>query len=276
LSGLMGSLMDEDGRPLDEPSAANAYTRSDVRRVACPHADRRRGLPMNATALRQAKSCWPELMVFLRQGAPTVEGAWHTTLAAMLAGPRVGEPIPRGLAALYKVALGLNQVLLGVMLRGDGLAARPLGELADPEQFYRWLDREGLLLGQLEVCAGSPQQFRDVWSALLEPGPGYSEPDFATLQAAQLALMAATYQALKDGAPNDLGFVGPWLHQNRPFAWLDCPPDRQPDHVQRLFSEPRASFGFGGDHAENQSIFRALEASVLPHPGLALPPSGHM
>jgi hypothetical protein len=239
---MLHLLQDEDGRPLGEHSV-----RPDARELsACPYDDRRRGQPMNTAALAQVVSQWGSILPLLGAAAAqqdgTVSGMWRATAGCVLAAPQAGTPVPRALSALYKTALGLNQALLRLLLATDGLAGRPATELGAGPAFAAWCDREGLLFGREQVCAGSPGQIGAAWDALLAATPGQTPVSagaaraFADLQALQLAMMAATYQAQRRGEV--VGSVGAAILRKRPFAWLDCPPDRLPEHVGRLYAAP--------------------------------------
>jgi len=201
---------------------------------------------MNVPAARQVGSAWPHLLQYWGGAASlwpaTVHGAWMATCQCILAGPDQGEPIPRILAALYKASLGLNQSLLQALLRLP-VAHRPLSVLGDGELFVAWCDREGLLLGQAEVCAGSPQQIAAAWDALLSregtPPPVSSSRAEALgmEQAGDLALMASTYQGLRRGESR-CDCAGCRMLSERPEAWMDCPPDRLPEEVLGLYPSP--------------------------------------
>ena len=236
---MLHLLLDEDGRPLGEHNV-----RPDAsERSACPYDDRRQGQPMNSAALKQVAGEWTAILSLLGAAAAqqdgTVSGLWRASAGCVLAAPLAGAPVPRALSALYKTALGLNQALLRLLLSTDGLAGLPAADLGGGAAFAAWCDREGLLFGREQVCAGSPAQIGAAWDALLGAAPGLpavaasAARAFADLQALQLVLMAATYQAQRKGEP--VGPVGAALLRQRPFAWLDCPPDRTPAQVARLF-----------------------------------------
>ncbi len=231
---------------------------------------------MNVPAAHQIRAAWPRLLGWWGGAAacftPTVHGAWQASCLCVAAGPAAVEgttnPVPAPLSALYKASLGLNQSLLQALLRLE-VASRPLADLGDGDAFMAWCDREGLLLGQREVCAGSPGQIAEAWDALIarqgDPPP-VAVDEAARLglrQAADLALMAATYQGLRRGEPG-CACLGCRMLRDRPESWMDCPPDRQPEAVLGLYPEPPSALltllaGLrSADHADRESAWKAL------------------
>jgi hypothetical protein len=229
---------------------------------------------MNVPAARQIRGSWPQLVSWWGGAAlqfeGTVHGAWLASCACILAAPSGPRPVPGPLSALYKASLGLNQSLLAALLRLP-VASEPLAALGDGEQFMAWCDREGMLLGQVEVCAGSPKQIAAAWDALLsregEPPPSSVEGarQLAFEQAADLALMAATYQGQRIGEDR-CGCVGCRMLTDRPESWMDCPPDRQPDAVRGLFAAPHPGLEalltalHTTDHAAREAAWRRTRA----------------
>ncbi len=200
---------------------------------------------MNRGAARQIASVWPQLLRWwggaAAQHAPTVHGAWLATCDCVRIAAEGPRPVPRSYASLYKASLGLNQSLLAVLLRMN-VADAPLTALGDGEQFMAWCDREGVLLGQVEVCAGSPAQIAGAWDALLsrdgEPPPSTGGTELARRQAADIALMAATYQGLRRGEDR-CGCLGCRMLSDRPDSWMDAPPERHPQAVRGLYPAPK-------------------------------------
>lgn len=255
VDGAAAELVDVDGRPLGEVSSA-AYDPATTEIAACPYADRRRGEPMNLTALAQLSGCWRALLgtvAALAGPSPTVHRAWWvatTCIAAPLVGPR---PVPVELAALYKTALGLSQATAALLLADDGVADVPLVALGDEDAFFAFLDDGEWLFGQVQVCAGSGPQIRQMYAALAGLGApvGGVGPAFAALPGGpeigavgvevvglQAAYLTATRRAVRagraeglDGSPAErwLQTPPPWLRA------LVAVPNRPIAHVLRLF-----------------------------------------
>lgn len=257
VDGLLGhhtnDLRDVDGRALGEVSSPH-YDPDRTELVACPYADGRRGKPMNLSALRQLTVPWPALLATVRHLAgprPTVHRAWWVSVAAITAPLLVDEPVPVGLSALYKTALGLSQVTSSLLLADDGVADAPFAALGDPQAFFAFLDQGRWLHGQLQVCAGSAPQIEQMADALAGGPPlagevlaPFTDPWFADLAAAvvglQAAYVAAVYQAVRRG--DGAGLAGTpaerWLERVPPWLRaLLAVPNRPPEHVRRFYPE---------------------------------------
>lgn len=215
---LLLRRLDEDGRPLGE-SAGGAHPR----RGPCPYADGRAGRPMNLDALAQVRSCWPEVQRLLGSAAaleaPTVLGAWRATSRCLALAALSPEPVPRAWSALWKTTLGYHQTFTLLILERD-LGATPLSALGTGPQFAAWCAREGLLLGQVEVCAGSPAWIAQGFEALRSPvatpfpapraeGQRFMDSIRHDLRTRQAAFLA--------GTPLPRGVLS-WQVDGRPFS----------------------------------------------------------
>lgn len=255
VDGAAAELVDVDGRPLGEVSSA-AYDPSATEIAACPYADRRRGEPMNLTALAQLSGCWRALLgtvAALAGPSPTVHRAWWvatTCVAAPLVAPR---PVPVELAALYKTALGLSQATAALLLAEGGVADVPLVALGDDDAFFTFLDDGEWLFGQVQVCAGSGPQIRQMFGALAGLGApvGPVGPAFAALPGGaeigaigveviglQAAYLTAARRAVRAGRADGLAGTPAerWLHAPPPWLRaLAAVPNRPVEQVLRLF-----------------------------------------
>lgn len=166
-------LLDEDGRPLGEVSAAAYET--------CPrHEEQRRfrdargeGL-VNLAALAQIHQGWSSLLETLRgwesESAATagraLRRAHRATFRARWRAAR-GRPIRREDAALFKLCLGFGHLLRAKLLDETLDADAPLPGAPD---LWRWLDEGRWLIGDQQVCAGSRTQIERTWEALTGSG----------------------------------------------------------------------------------------------------------
>ncbi len=202
-------LLDADGRPLGEV-AARSYASTATRLVRCPYHDRRRGVPMNASAFDQLRAAWKPLLSAagaLSDG--TALGAWRAAVGlvgapVLFAEQNPGQPVPIELSAGYKATLGFTQTLTSLLLRaGD----RPFAELGTGAELFAYLDQQGWLLGQTQACAGSPRMIEELWTALGGTDDALPEP-WARLGLASRLGELATIEALRIGS-GDLG-TSPW------------------------------------------------------------------
>jgi hypothetical protein len=122
---------------------------------------------------------WTEVLAAVRWlagPAPTVREAWRACAAATGAPLHIEGPLPRPIAALYKACLGMEQVMLFAALSEPGVAELPLAELGDGVAFLEWMERDGWLVGQRQVCAGPPSMIRELYTALATAGGDASPP----------------------------------------------------------------------------------------------------
>lgn len=218
--------LDEDGRPLGELAAG-----AQVAHVRCPYADSRHGLPMNRSALDQIRAVWPQVLALFAgaaaREAQTVAGAWRASTACMAAAALGPRPVPRAWSAAWKASLGYQQTFALLTLvhdRGD----TPLRALGTGPQFVAWCDREGLLVGHVEACAGPSGWIARGFEVLADPPPAPPfpvDPDrVAAFQRDVVDDMRARQAQLCAGTPPPLGRM-PW-HLERPGVL--------PEHLDRL------------------------------------------
>lgn len=280
-------LLDVDGRPCGE-IASRRYPDVATEVIACPYADARRGTPMNLSALRQLTAVWPALVASVRaQAGPnaTVSRAFRTVIAGTT-GPLAfraqhgDEPIPRALAALFKVGLGFSQVLSTLLLADDGVADAPLAELGDSDAFFAWLDRDRWLLGQVQACGGSAPMIAEMFDALCgRAGDAVLAPEVAAIGEAhvdpavaaigvQVAYLAALSRVVRGGGSIEGARGAPWLDRP-PAPWLRAVasvPNRPPEHARRLFAlgalpAPVARMLAAADHG-HAAIEVAFQAEI--------------
>lgn len=301
LAAWLGGLrdwVDADGRPLGE--RASPLYPPDTRRVACPYAGSRAGLPMNVTSLSQvrphrernlatlAAACGPAPSVArLFQGCSALIA---TPVSSRIAAP--GAPIPVDIAALYKTTIGFHQLLVSLLLDTEGLAALPATELDGSEALLGALEAGGWLVGQVEVCAGAPADIAATWDVLtgrrlapaVEPHPTSLGPWATEATGLGVALVLATAELLEVGNREGLdGFGAPeppiaaWplgarLWRQRPTPWLvaaTARADRTPAMVPRLYEACPASVARfvseaarARDHRELEALFWSVAAGV--------------
>lgn len=232
--------IDVDGRPIGE-LASSRYDPAATEVVACPFSGARRGLPMNATALAQAHTVWPEVVASARAlSGPqaTVARAFAASIVGVTAPlafteRHPDEPVPRMLSALFKTSLGYSQVLSTLLLAADGVADAPLTDLGDAASFMKFLDDGKWLVGQVHVCAGPPARIAELFDALAGRTPHAPMPQtLAALEPERFGPVAVEAIALQVAdliARRATASRAPWLRA------VFSVPERRPDHAARLF-----------------------------------------
>lgn len=235
---LLNDWLDADGRPLGEYAAPGPY--ASVRDEArCPYPGSRHGMPMNRGALRQVMGCWEALRALLQSlSAPhtTVHGAWRVTTAATIGPLLLPRPTPTLFSALYKSCVGFHQCLTFLLLADDAVADTPLSGLAAPEDFLRWLEHEGWLVGQHQGCAGPAHLIQALYSDLCGDQSAEAPSGWDAIpgwEAGTAAAMRWQAEALQEriGAPG-----GPLSRSAAP--WLSVVllrPGLAPEDVSRLW-----------------------------------------
>jgi hypothetical protein len=203
---------DADDRPLREVRTPPEHLRpGDLIHRACPYPGSRHGRPMNVAALAQMSSHWDDVVDTLallrtRYAAPRPEAApelldvWRVSqFAASL--PwffllRRDQAIPGFAAALAKATQGVGlwaqRVLVERLAGGPAPAITAAAIAASAEA-------TGLLVGEVEACAGSEAMIRRFLEALLTGRPRAEGPAVAALAAAgdEVVGFAAHYTNLK-------------------------------------------------------------------------------
>ncbi len=289
--------LDEDGRPLGEQASPVLYRASSVDERPCPYEDgrARARMPMNVAALRQANTCWREVLAQLSRLAAlhaTSEGplsghqVWQAHLAVMCA-PLLwwrahDAPLPRALSALYKLSLGFATALPMLLLSQPGVGDAPLGEALSGEEFFALNDAQGWLIGQMQVCAGPKrlitQSYETIcWANLSAPPahPCFERDELTRLSAAMArahrdlmhaALLAREGLEGEDALTLCPGLeLAPWARNMR--AWPLSARLYHSLQPLRPFALVRALPGLKHDHLDR--LWPAPQApltSAEPHP----------
>ena len=224
--------LDEDGRPLGE----QASPLSTASEVVCPYSGARRGRPMNAEALAQMTPIWGQVVADIvgLQPDATVLGAWRGCMAAVLRPLSYSGPVPRLHAASYKAALGFSQVLTFLALE-EGVAALPLRELGTGAEMAAQIEAGGWLLGQEQVCAGSPAMIEQLATALAEARGGAAPDPRVDAAVALVGELLDELEHRRTGSPRP-GRASDVLASGRP-SWtraITMSPGRRASDVRRL------------------------------------------
>ncbi len=249
-------LLDADGRPCGEQASPH-YDSLHTELLACPYEDVRRGGAMNASALRQVAAVWPSVLgnaAALAGPEASVFAAFRAAVAGTAAPVawrrrHPDRPVPRVLSALFKTCLGFSQVLCVLLMTEDGVADSPLAALGDARQFLAYLDGQRWLLGQVQVCAGSPAMISAMFDALcgrarpipapeLDPGSAWIDGAVAAvgLQLGYVLVLDALAAhgistAVARGERWRLNPRAPWLRA------IGMWPGQAPEHARRLFPD---------------------------------------
>lgn len=189
MSRHVHECLDVAGRPVGEGRAA-AFRHVETRMQTCPYAGGRHqhGKPMNVSALRQILPVWEEIVTLLSWLAQLFRPSRQTEVTtcddlALVAGAgifladflvlrgyrplRSGE-IPVVISGLYKVCLGFQLATFLGSMRERFADAKP-ERLPDAAGFYANLEAQDLLIGESEVCAGSPAMIMEAFEAMTNP-----------------------------------------------------------------------------------------------------------
>lgn len=278
-----GDWLDGDGRPLAEVSSP-LYPADSVE-VACPFGGSRKGRPMNETAQVQVRAHAEAGLATLAAcvgPAPLVADVFAASARVVAAPLFLPRPVPVASAALYKTTAGFLQLLTALLLDSPDLAATPARDLPGPDSLLAVLERGRWLVGQRQVCAGSPGEIALAWEVLcgrrsaagapLPVAPAAWAPAatglvLALTLSAHSRLMRAEREGLAgfgtDSPQVDRWPLGARLWYRRPAPWLvsaTANPDRHATDVRRLFAAPQptveAFLGAGAaSHTEDEAAF---------------------
>ena len=181
VSRRVHELLDVGGRPVGEGRcAAFRQVRTDMR--SCPYAGTRHHHknPMNATALQhlppgteiQAMLAWLSRRYRLRHATEiktsidlaqvSSSGVWLVDFLTLRRHEPLGSStIPVLISGLYKVCLGFQLAYLA-----DRFSDESPAELPDARGFLAYLEDERLLIGEAEVCSGSPAMIAQAYEAI--------------------------------------------------------------------------------------------------------------
>jgi hypothetical protein len=153
----------------------------------CPYAGSRHhhAKPMNVSALRQMMPVWDDILTMLswlsqrycsrQQEAITTYDDLSLVVSAgvFLADflvlrrrqPLRSGAIPVLISGLYKVCLGFQLATFLASMQVQFTGQRP-DPLPDAAMFYAYLEAHELLIGEAEVCAGSPAMIMQAYDAM--------------------------------------------------------------------------------------------------------------
>jgi hypothetical protein len=189
---FLRGFCDADGRPLGERKAPTAvWEQTETELVACDYADARSAtaFPMNVSALLQIQAHWRTILDRIRVIRATVIGQtgrseltaldlWRIAHASasvvsfcrLERGP--AEPVPVGDAALFKASVGIKYALRHAEIsRYEGRDA--LGAHPTASALWKYIDGNGLLIGNGQVCAGPEMMIRELLDVLVEGGASH-------------------------------------------------------------------------------------------------------
>jgi hypothetical protein len=180
-------FLDAAGRPVGEGRSA-AFQSVSTELSTCPYAGSRyhHAKPMNLTALQQMPP-WPDILLMLgwlaqryRRGATrrvetSNDLAGVTSAGVFLADyltlrrerPLRSGEMPVLVSGLYKVCLGFQLAYLPDRFNEDSRAT----PLPDAAGFLDYLEDTGLLIGEAEVCAGSPAMVTQAYETIVGGAP---------------------------------------------------------------------------------------------------------
>jgi hypothetical protein len=208
MSRHVHEYLDVAGRPVGEGRAA-VFQHVQTEMQVCPYAGGRHhhDKPMNVSALRNIIPVWEQIITMLswlsqryvarrRTEITTYEDLTMVTSTGVFLAdfvvlrrhkPLGSHEIPLLISGLYKVCLGFQlATFLGFMQErfADETAPKRLPNAAD---FYDYLEANELLIGEAEVCAGSPAMIMQAYDAMTggrEVAPEALPPDCARLEIA--------------------------------------------------------------------------------------------
>ncbi|MBL8194044.1 MAG: hypothetical protein JNM06_09675 [Blastocatellia bacterium] len=190
LMNLEAKFRDAENRLLGENKVPfEFHTDAPMELVECPYVGSRHKhfKPMNISALKQINSHWSEILngfsclrSFLlsqkTESKITVLDLYNLSIAGYLMPSYLfyrakdaftdGE-LPAFVATIYKASLGLINAVQ-VMLTKRLVLGRYNAEMQiDAEAFYLFAETEKLFIGPWEVCAGTPNQIKELLKVML-------------------------------------------------------------------------------------------------------------
>jgi hypothetical protein len=178
--------LDLAGRPVGE-GRSTAFQDVQTEMRPCPYAGsrHRHAKPMNATALQQMPP-WQHVLTMLRwlsgryrtrhqariansNDLAQVTGAGVFLVDFLVLRSRAGlgsGEIPALISGLYKVCLGFQLAYLP-----DRFSGETPTDLPDAAGFLEYLENNDLLIGEAEVCSGTPAMILQAYDAILSGPP---------------------------------------------------------------------------------------------------------
>jgi len=183
ISRRVHEYLDEAGRPVGE-GRSEAFQRLETEMRLCPYAGVRQNhvKPMNVTALQKMPP-WLHVLTMLswlgqryssaqRREVTTSDDLAQVTgagifLADFLAlrcdNPLASGKLPVLISGVYKVCLGFQLAYLAEEFSEDGEPAI----LPDVKDFYSYIEKNELLVGENEVCSGSAAMIMQAYEAIV-------------------------------------------------------------------------------------------------------------
>jgi hypothetical protein len=180
--------LDVAGRPLGEGRSA-AFRHMQTEMQSCPYAGGRHHhvKPMNVSALRNITPAWEQILIMLSWLSRRYQARRETAirnfddlllvtsggvfLADFLAlrrhRPLHSGKFPLLFSGLYKVCLGFQLATYLGSMQARFAQNQALEPLPDSAGFYEFLEAYELLIGEDEVCAGSPAMIMEAYDAML-------------------------------------------------------------------------------------------------------------
>jgi hypothetical protein len=188
MSRHLHEYLDVAGRPVGEGRAA-AFHHVQTDMQSCPYGGSRHhhAKPMNVSALRQILPEWEKIITMLswlsqrhraryRSEVRTYEDVLLVASAGVFLAdflvlrkhqPLRSREIPVVISGLYKVCLGFQlATFLGSMQQRFAGKTTPK-QLPTAAEFHDYLEAQGLLIGEAEVCAGPPAMIMDAFDAMV-------------------------------------------------------------------------------------------------------------
>lgn len=190
LMNLEAKFRDAENRLLGENKVPfEFHTDVPMELVECPYAGSRHKhfKPMNVSALKQINSHWSEILngfcclrSFLlsqkTENKITVLDLYKLSIAGYLMpsflfyrakDSFVDGELPAFVATIYKASLGLVNAVQVMLTKRLVLGRYSEQMQVDAEAFYLFAENEKLFIGPWEVCAGTPNQIKELLKVIL-------------------------------------------------------------------------------------------------------------
>lgn len=180
--GALTRFRDADGRPLcGEALITDPEFRASLELRRCPYAGSRKHheRPMNVSALKQMTRNWDEALATVKTlcgafgpgtGQPELmRVAWAAVCLPLYllhreAAPMQDGQVPGFVSGLHKASIDIATAVQLMLVRARSGDA-PAGE-GGPAGVLDFVEREGLLVGALGVCAGPPHMIHELVAAM--------------------------------------------------------------------------------------------------------------
>lgn len=190
---------DDEGRPIGEYKAPPRRLKGVPMELAqCRYQGSRylHSFPMNISALKQMRGCWPEVIgsldflrkLYLKHHPCKEISLFDLWRISRLGGDLPGylllrerdalrdKELPAFVAALFKVVIGITSTIRSQFLESTTGESDSIYSPGDPALVYEYAERRELLIGKEQVCAG-PQIMIMETLQLLTYGRSNTEPN---------------------------------------------------------------------------------------------------